>query len=344
MNLEQSTILENVRELLPPGFYKDPAEIRITKLHGDASNRIYFRIQSAGQQLILMQRPMVGRESPSEEITKQKEKPKEYAFINIHRFLKAQQFPVPEIIAVSPNEEFLLLEDLGEITFEKAVLAAKPARTNLYERAIKLLKVWQNLKNDHCVAFEREFDPDLFDWEFEHFIEWGIEKSQNLIIPTAERTELTKIFHDISLQIIPMAQTLTHRDYQSRNIMIAKNNLVVLDFQDALRGPYIYDLVALLRDSYIELEEQELNHLVNFYADESGRERNAVLNDFNLQTIQRKLKDGGRFHYINLFKGNPGFLPYVSASFRYAHRALKQRLEGRFVIPILAKYLPEFSK
>lgn len=344
MILEHSTILDQVRDLLPKGFYKNLEEVSITKLHGDASNRIYFRIQGKTQNLILMQRPMVGKESPSEEITKQKEKPKEYAFINIHRFLEKQHFPVPRILAVSPNEEFLLLEDLGEVTFEKAVIAAGDSRINLYEKAIDLLTTWQHLKNDQCVAFDREFDPDLFDWEFEHFIEWGIEKSQNITLPNAERSELTKIFHDISLQIIPMKQTLTHRDYQSRNIMVAKNELFVIDFQDALRGPYIYDVVALLRDSYIELHERELNRLVNHYATQSGKDQKSVTNDFHLQTIQRKLKDGGRFHYIHLFKGNPGFLPYVAASFRYAHHALKQRPEGRFVIPILAKYLAEFSK
>lgn len=344
MNLEPPAVLEKIKDLLPKGFYKDPQELRITQLHGDASNRIYFRIQSATQKLILMQRPMVGKESASEEITKQKEKPKEYPFINIQRFLKSQHFPVPEILAVSLNEEFLFLEDLGEITFEKAVLKAKEGRSALYEDAIKLLNTWQHLKNHHCVAFEREFDPDLFDWEFEHFLEWGVEKSQNITIPQKDRAELTKIFHDISLQIIPLKQTLTHRDYQSRNIMVVDKKMVVLDFQDALRGPYIYDLVALLRDSYIELSTQEVTHLVNFYADLSGQNRTQVTNDFHLQTIQRKLKDGGRFHYIHLFKGNPGFLPYVAASFRYAHDALKQRPEGRKVIPILGKYLVEFAK
>ena len=46
---------------------------------------------------------------------------------------------------------------------------------------------------------------------------------------------------------------LCHRDYHSRNLMLHDGSLYIIDFQDARMGPDTYDLVSLLRDSYVDL-------------------------------------------------------------------------------------------
>jgi aminoglycoside/choline kinase family phosphotransferase len=48
---------------------------------------------------------------------------------------------------------------------------------------------------------------------------------------------------------------------------------------------------------------------------------------FALVAVHRKLKDAGRFVFIDRVKGNPGFLPFVGRSLAYARRALG-RLPG----------------
>jgi aminoglycoside/choline kinase family phosphotransferase len=112
-------------------------------------------------------------------------------------------------------------------------------------------------------------------------------------------------------------------------------------------GPMIYDLVALLRDSYIELPFVTVRRLVDHYTKQgfaAGLEwcddPDAVLRAFCLQTVQRKLKDAGRFIYIDRVKGNPSFLDYYKPSIGYVRQALEM-LEDDYLE--LAHLLAEFE-
>lgn len=320
------------------------SKIALQRLHGDASNRIYYRATAGKTSYILMQRPQAALESPSEEITKGP-KLAEYAFLNIQRYLEKNGIRVPKVVAVSQKQDLLLLEDLGEVTVEKFLQTHPKEWRACYEKAVGALSRWQQLKpTDDCIAWQRRFDGDLLDWEFEHFIEWGLERSLKIKLPEHELKQLRSVFRDMVAEIVELPTLLVHRDFQSRNLMVIDAGLAVLDFQDALVGPYVYDLVALLRDSYIDLPEADLVHLQRRFAFERGiTDETKFLRDFDLQTAQRKLKDGGRFFYIDLFKGNPNFLPHAPASFCFATRALKRLPEGTHVLAILKKYRPEFA-
>ena len=58
---------------------------------------------------------------------------------------------------------------------------------------------------------------------------------------------------------------LCHRDYHSRNLMLHDGSLFIIDFQDARMGPDTYDLVSLLRDSYVDLTSQQVDELIAYF-------------------------------------------------------------------------------
>jgi N-acetylmuramate 1-kinase len=123
----------------------------------------------------------------------------------------------------------------------------------------------------------------------------------------------------------------------------------VIDFQDALLGPRQYDLVALLRDSYVELPAALVERLIGRYLDalaEAGGPRLDPIPfraTFDLLTVQRKLKDAGRFVFIDRVKGNPDFLRSIPASLRYVREALN-RLPGLAELrETLARHVPELA-
>jgi ubiquinone biosynthesis protein len=107
----------------------------------------------------------------------------------------------------------------------------------------------------------------------------------------------------------------------------------VIDFQDALLGPRQYDLVALLRDSYVELPPELVDALLARYLDRlaaAGGPRLApgpFREVFDLLTVQRKLKDAGRFVFIARVKKTPGFLVSIPLSLQYVREALARRPE-----------------
>jgi len=127
------------------------------------------------------------------------------------------------------------------------------------------------------------------------------------------------------------------------------DDLVVIDFQDALQAPRQYDLVALLRDSYVELDRAFVDRMLDVYLDELERrkgektDRAAFKDHFDLLTVQRKLKDAGRFEYINRVTGNPGFLVSIPAALRHAKTALDARRDLSDLREIVSKYVPELA-
>ncbi|MBI3182574.1 MAG: phosphotransferase [Myxococcales bacterium] len=320
----------------------------VKKLKGDASNRSYYRVGAPPSSYVVMVMPPdAGR---SEEATRGGP-PKELPFLNVQRYLKRLGVRVPEILRYDEQAGMMVLEDLGDVTFEAALVQGD--REALYGRAVELLAMLRSRAerdaDPDCLAFTRAFDEDLYDWELHHFREWGLETWSGKQPRAAERAELDKIFRRISSRLAAEPRGFTHRDYQSRNLMVKGGEIAVIDFQDALLGPRQYDLVALLRDSYVELDrafvERMLDRYLGAFERESGERIDAAAfkDLFDLLTVQRKLKDAGRFEYISRVKGNPGFLVSIPASLRYVRQALERRPELGDLRAIVARYVPELG-
>jgi aminoglycoside/choline kinase family phosphotransferase len=132
----------------------------------------------------------------------------------------------------------------------------------------------------------------------------------------------------LARRVEALPSAFTHRDYQSRNLMVrssAPPRLVWIDFQDALQGPRIYDMVALLNDSYQVFSPEFVEARLDDYAQAAGlgaAERASLSREFALVTVQRKLKDAGRFVFIDQVKKNPSFLKYVDPTLAKVERWL----------------------
>jgi aminoglycoside/choline kinase family phosphotransferase len=325
----------------------------VKKLKGDASNRSYYRVGGYPESNVVMVMPKDAA-TKSEEASKG-EAPKELPFVNVHRYLAKLGVRIPRIVRYDEPAGMMVLEDLGDLTFE-AALEGEKHREELYGKAIDLLaqiraRAEQNVDKS-CLAFTRSFDEDLYDWEFHHFREWGLEAWSGKKPTDAERSALDQAFRTLSKMLAAEPKGFTHRDYQSRNLMVKDGELVVIDFQDALLGPRQYDLVALLRDSYVELPLEFVDQMLDRYLAEYKKESGIAIAPkpfkafFDLLTVQRKLKDAGRFEYINRVKGNPGFLVSIPASLRYVKAAMARCSavpEVRTVQEISAKYVPELA-
>ena len=157
-----------------------------------------------------------------------------------------------------------------------------------------------------------------------------------------ERHELDALFDRLTDALVKHPQGFVHRDYQSRNLMWKDDELVLIDFQDAMRGPRVYDLVALLCDSYVSIDEDLQRAMIKRYAATRALDSEALEAEFWEQAIQRKLKDAGRFIYIDRVRKNPGFLVSFPQSIEYVRRALSHAPRWSAIDAILEKRLPGY--
>lgn len=321
---------------------------RVERLPGGAGNRTYWRVHGlTGASAVVMELP--ADPVKSEEASKD-HAPTELPFLNVHRYLDKIGVRVPRLLLDASKDGFLVIEDLTDRTLERALLDGGD-REAIYSAAIdqlaRLRAHAERAPDKSCLAWTRAFDYELYHWEFEHFIEYGL-LGRGAKPTEAELQTLRRHFERIAHELANAPRSFTHRDYQSRNIMVLPSGeQVVIDFQDALQGPRQYDLVALLRDSYVELDRKLIDRMLQRYlrrfAAEGGPELDAgeFVTFFDLLTVQRKLKDAGRFVFIDQVKKNPSFLAHIPSSLRYVRDALKRRPELREVQEILRRYVPE---
>ena len=319
------------------------------RLAGDASNRSYWRaFLPDGSTVVCMK--LAPEPLKSEEVV-DGERPTTLPFLDVGRFLEAGGIPVPKVLHEDLDLGVLVLEDLGDETVEQALKASAP-KLPLYRQAVRLMVAMEahaeRHKDPSCIAFRRRFGPGLLMWEFEHFYEWLLVKWTGKTPTPAARDVLTRFFNEVVTRLVGLPQGFVHRDFQSRNLMLKHGRLYLIDFQDALLGPFVYDLVALLRDSYVAFSDDEVLAIQEEFI-QARREHDlfappleGLKDAFALQTIQRKLKDAGRFVYIAEVKGNPKFLPNIPRSLTYAAEALRRFGEFSEAQGVLAEYLPDF--
>ena len=138
---------------------------------------------------------------------------------------------------------------------------------------------------------------------------------------------------------------LCHRDYHSRNLMLHEGRLYIIDFQDARMGPDTYDLVSLLRDSYVDLPEQTVSELIAYFLALKGGARDRArpsAQRFHLMALQRNLKALGTFGYQTTARRNPVYIQYIPRTLRYVRDNLERLPQFGRLRELLAAHVEEF--
>lgn len=273
-------------------------------------------------------------------------------FVVTQRWLDSAGLPVPALYDVDLEGDALWLEDLGGDDLDAWGQEHPDALEAQYAEALDLIVRLQASDGAPPLVTNRRFDHSILRWELDHYLEWRVAAALGKTLTPAQAEAIGEEFDRLAAELAAMPTAVMHRDFQSHNLMVRDDgSLVMLDFQDAMIGPCVYDAVALLRDSYVALPPIVLERLVSRYAAAmAGSPLGAhcteddIVTWFHTQTLQRKLKDAARFVYIDRVKGNPSFLQYVDGSVVYV-RAAFQALAPRWerLAQLLSEIDPEVS-
>ncbi|WP_218814306.1 aminoglycoside phosphotransferase family protein [Rickettsiella endosymbiont of Dermanyssus gallinae] len=303
-------------------------------LVNEASFRQYFRVQMDNNSHIVMFAP-----PDKEDIT---------AFISIAKNFTSQGIHAPNILNYHLEQGFILLSDLGNDLYFN--LLNTETADDLYTRALAVIPQIQacepKLANNQPLGL---FDEKFIRVELNLFPDWFLGNHLNLIMTPKLSASLEKIFQLLITSALKQPRVCVHRDYHSRNLLlIDKEKVGILDFQDAIYGPITYDAVSLLRDAYIDWPEAQVEKwTLNFHdmlMPKHSFSSEEFIRWFDLIGIQRHLKVLGIFARLCYRDNKPQYLTSTSRLLRYLQQVCEkypELIELKHLLPNIHNKLSE---
>jgi aminoglycoside/choline kinase family phosphotransferase len=310
---------------------------RVVPLTGDASDRRYFRVLLPDAPSIVLSLHAAAFDFDT------------LPFVNVARLLALMPVPIPAVLGHADDLGVLALEDLGDVTLQAHLGAATAAEhAALYRQAVALIATLQRrgaeLASPEFLPYAVAFDVEKLTWELDFFIKHFIEAYRGIVMSGDACHELRSEFARVIACLAAEPRVLCHRDYHSRNLMLHGNQLYIIDFQDARMGPDTYDLVSLLRDSYVDLPEGTVNELLAYFLAIKGQSggESEFRRRFDVMALQRNLKALGTFGYQTTARRNPVYIQYIPRTLRYVRDNLEHLPEFGRIRELLAAHVEEF--
>jgi aminoglycoside/choline kinase family phosphotransferase len=321
-------------------------DFTVAPASADASFRRYFRVSRQGHAWIAMDAPP-GKEDMG-------------PYIRVAAMLVDVGVNAPKVLHRDEVQGFLLNTDLGSRTY-LADLDAGADAERLYRDAIESLVAIQARAGQHAKTLPAYDDP-LLRREMGLFPEWFCNKHLGLQLSEDEVVGLADTFDTLVTEVLAQPKVFVHRDYHSRNLMVTDGvsheqnghgaNPGILDFQDAVLGPVTYDLVSLLRDSYVAWPIERVHAWIKHFRDSAQRSGVDVGANpaqfqrwFDLMGVQRQLKVLGIFARLYHRDGKAGYLKDLPRTLSYVRQVTKNYRDLDFltafieqrIVPAMAK-------
>ena len=269
----------------------------ISFLAGDASNRKYFKFFSESEKKIIMYDDK-GKKSID-------------LFLKKTSILKDYKIKVPKIFNVFKEESLLIIEYFGEKKYSQ--ILNKKNKKKLYKLAV------DNLIYLHKFKPNKEFKSytkQKFWKESKLFFSWYLVLKKKKIPPN-ELLEFKSLFFDFLTDLYILPQVNIHRDFHIDNLFFLSNQRGLkkcgwIDYQDAISGPCVYDLMSLLEDARVDSDSEVNDYLISYYLKNFKKiDKLLFEKTFKIIAIQRHLKVLGIFSRLYLRDNKPAYLSHI---------------------------------
>ena len=262
-------------------------------------------------------------------------------FVQIAGYLEAMQLTAPRIIEADLETGFLLLSDLGSEQYLDRLERDPGQSESLYRDAIDALVTLQR-RGEAYQSSLPPYDETLLRLELSLFRDWLCGTHLQLEFSADDEKQWQACCEALVENALRQPQVFVHRDYHSRNLMVLEDGSPgILDFQDAVEGPFTYDLVSLLKDCYVRWPADQVRQWALYYYQQLSNNTRAQVDEqqfcryFELMGVQRELKAAGIFCRLNHRDGKSAYLDAVPRTLEYIVELGSRYPELSFLVPLI---------
>lgn len=308
------------------------ADAEARPLAGDASARRYERLTRAAVPAVLMDAPPEAGEAL-------------VPFLAVTAHLRARGFSAPEVLHADPAAGFALLEDLGDALYARVCAADPAAEPALYAAAVDLLAELQAAPPPAAIDGwpVPPYDAATLAREALLAVDWYLAGAAGA--PSADlRAEFAGLLDAACAEVAGVRSALVLRDCHAENLIWLPDRrgaarVGLLDYQDALRGHGVYDLISLTEDARRDTSADLRAALTARFAAATGADPDALARDAAVLAAQRNLKIVGIFARLAWRDGKPRYLALIPRVWAHLQRDLSHPALGPLAAWV-ARHLP----
>jgi len=301
----------------------------LTKIKGDASSREFFRKQNNSNSSVL--------------VFAKKEKFKNLIIYDaINKIFIKNRILAPTLLNENYNKHFIEIQDFGDQTIFNLLSKKKSNKLNYFKKIIKLLNRIQLIKDTKVRNFKKKiytipkYNNQILIKEANLFCDWYIKKKLSKTKRKKFSKEFKKIIKTLTYKLKLKNDIFVHRDFHVSNLMLVKNQIGVIDSQDALIGNRAYDLASLIDDVRFKTSKGFKQKIYNFYIKKQKKlESSKFKNDFEILSILRNLKIIGIFTRLATRDRKKRYLRLIP----YTWKLINTRIYGNVLFDDLKKLL-----
>jgi len=291
---------------------------KLKRLKGDASSRIFYRKKNNKNSSIII-------------YSKKDKKSNLLDYDSINKILIKNKITAPQLLSQNYSKNFIEIQDFGNETIFNLFKNKRINKINIYKKIINLLNRIQSISQKKVINFKNQiykvpkYTPQILEQEAKLFTEWYIKNKIKKSEQKKFKNSFNKIIKVLIKKIHFKNDTFVHRDFHISNLMVFKNDIGVIDSQDALIGNKAYDLASLIDDVRFQTSVTLKNKIYNFYLKTQKKlNKKYFKNDFEIISVLRNLKIIGIFTRLAVRDDKKKYLQLIP----YTWRLIKLRSQS----------------
>ena len=308
----------------------------LKEIEGDASFRKFYR----------------NKKNQSIVVYSKKEKLKNLLiYDSINKILIKNNILAPKLLNHSYKDHLIEVEDFGDDTLFNILEKKKTNKELIFKKILKTLSELQSIKDKHVINFKnqkykvKEYDNKILYNEANLFSEWYAPKKLKRFRSRNFEKKYKKEVKNLLLKLKFKNDTFVHRDFHISNLIYFKNNIAVIDSQDALIGNKAYDLASLVDDVRLKTSYKFKNKVLNYYLKKFQKNKTKkFINDFEILSVLRNLKIIGIFMRLAARDNKKKYKKMIPYAWQMINYRMKNNIEFKNLKFLLKSNFPKFIK